>query len=89
MEQYNVYWKNEYIGRLTVDQTTGQHAYEPHQDGVAKVKEETVLLIEMVDGTNGFVAPIPFLQNRLQNMKRAGLSEARCHTDYFVIKLHR
>lgn len=25
MEQYNVYWKNVYIGRLTVDNTTRQH----------------------------------------------------------------
>ena len=89
MEQYNIYWRNEYIGRLSIDKATGRHAYEPNPEEVAKVKEETVLLTEMVNGTNGFVAPIPFFKNRLQNMKRAGLSELRCHTDHFVMKRHR
>ena len=89
VEQYNVYWKNEYIGRLIVDNTTGQHSYEPCPEGVEKVKEETVLLVEMVNGTDGFVAPIPFFQNRLQNMKRIGGEEIGYHTDYFVMKRHR
>lgn len=86
MEFYEVYWKDTYIGRLTVDGSAGKHSYEPDPEGVAKVKEDTVLLVEMVNGTSGFVKPIPFFQERLYYMKRNGFDEIRYHTDYFVIK---
>lgn len=89
MEQYNVYWKNVYIGRLTVDNTTRQHFYEPYPEGVEKVKEKAILLVKMINGTDGFVTPIPFFQNRLYNMKRAGLEEIGYHTDYFVMKRYQ
>lgn len=86
MEYYEVYWKDTYIGKLTVDNAVGKYSYEPDPEGVEKVKEETFLLVEMVKGTDGFVEPIPFFQERLYNMKRNGLDEIRYHTDYFLIK---
>lgn len=30
IESYDVYWKDEYIGKLTVNTTTGNHSYVPN-----------------------------------------------------------
>lgn len=54
--------------------------------GVDTVKEKTVLIVEVERGTNGFVPPIPFFQNRIRNMKRANLEGIRYHTDHFILQ---
>ena len=83
---YEVYYKDICLGILKVDTVSNRHAYTPYADAVQQVKEKACLIREMVEGTDGFVAPIPFFQNRLMNMKRNGLSQLRYHTDYFGIK---
>ena len=86
MERYEVFYRDTLIGILTVDSTTGMHSYEPNEDGVSAVKQTVPLTHEMLDGTLGFVEPIPFFQNRLKYMKRYGLSEINYQTDYFTIR---
>lgn len=86
MELYEVYYKDIFLGILKVDTIADKYEYTPNEKSVQQVKEETWLIREMVEGTDGFVAPIPFFQSRLMNMKRNELSELRYHTDYFVIK---
>ena len=86
MEHYEVYYRDTFLGMLTVDTAADRYAYVPCQDAVAQVKEEVALIREMVEGTAGFVPPIPFFQSRLRNMRRFGLSELHYHTDYFCIK---
>lgn len=48
--------------------------------------KDTFLVVEITKGTQGFVPPIPFFQNRIMNMKRAGLEIIRYHTDCFVLQ---
>lgn len=86
MEIYKLHFQDTFLGTLTVDTVTGKYAFEPDLAGVEAVKEKTVLTVEIEKGTNGFVSPIPFFQNRIQNMKRAHLEEIRYHTDYFVLR---
>ena len=86
MEIYRLSFQGTFLGTLTVDTGTGLYAFEPDFAGVDAVKEETVLIVEAERGTNGFVPPIPFFQNRIRNMKRAHLEEIRYHTDYFVLR---
>lgn len=86
MEIYKLRFQDTFLGTLTVDTVTGKYAFEPDLAGVEAVKEKTVLTVEIEKGTNGFVPPIPFFQNRIQNMKRAHLEEIRYHTDYFVLR---
>lgn len=86
MELYKLSFQDTFLGTLTVDTVTGNYAFEPDFAGVDAVKEKTVLIVEVARGTNGFVPPIPFFQNRIRNMKRANLEEIRYHTDYFVLQ---
>lgn len=86
MEVYEVYYKDVFISLLKVDTTINKYEYVPNKENVKKVKSEVWLIKEMIDGTEGFVAPIPFFQNRIMNMKRSQLNELRYHTDYFLIK---
>ena len=86
MEIYKLSFQDTFLGTLTVDAVTGRYAFEPDPAGVEAVKDKTVLIVEVERGTNGFVPPIPFFQNRIHNMKRAGLEEIRYHTDYFILR---
>lgn len=86
MEIYTLSFRDTFLGTLTVDTDTGKYAFEPDFAGVDAVKEETFLIVEIERGTNGFVPPIPFFQNRIRNMKRNNLEEIRYHTDYFVLR---
>ena len=86
MEFYKLSFQDTFLGTLTVDTVTGKYAFEPDFAGVDAVKEKTVLIVEVAKGTNGFVPPIPFFQNRIRNMKHANLEEIRYHTDYFVLQ---
>ena len=86
MEIYKLSFQDTFLGTLTVDTDTGKYAFEPDLAGVEAVKEKTVLIVEVERGTNGFVPPIPFFQNRIRNMKRSHLEEIRYHTDYFILQ---
>lgn len=86
MERYELRFQDTFLGTLMVDTTTGKYAFTPDAAGVAAVREKTVLIREILEGTNGFVPPIPFFQNRVHNMKRSGLDEIRYHTDYFILR---
>ena len=86
MEIYKLSFQDTFLGTLTVDTVTGKYAFEPDFAGADAVKEETVLIVEVERGTNGFVPPIPFFQNRIRHMKRANLEEIRYHTDYFILQ---
>ena len=86
MEIYKLSFQDTFLGTLTLDTVTGKYAFEPDFTGVDAVKEKTVLIVEIEKGTKGFVPPIPFVQYRIRNMKRAHLEEIRYHTDYFVLR---
>ena len=86
MEQYELFYRGFFIGVLTVENGTGKHHYEPIPEGVSKVQNMTSLTREMREGTDGYVTPIPFFENRLRNMKRFGLDEINYQTDYFLLK---
>ena len=86
MEIYKLSFQNTFLGTLTIYTVTGQYSFEPDFAGVDAVREKTVLIVEVEKGTKGFVPPIPFFQNRIQNMKHANLEEIRYHTDYFVLR---
>lgn len=83
--RYKVFFKDTLLGILEVDENN-KHKFTTNEEGVNAAKEETVLIVEIVNGTDGFVDPIPFFENRLKNAERLGLDEIRYHTDYFVIK---
>ena len=85
-EVYVLHYQDTFLGTLTVDTVTGRHSFEPNFSGVEAVKRETVLIVEILEGTKGFVPPISFFQNRIWNMKHARLEEIRYHTDYFVLQ---
>ena len=86
MEKYELYFQDTFLGTLTVDTAAGRHAFSPDAAGVTAVRDKTVLIVEVERGTDGFVPPIPFFQNRIMNMKRTGQDEIRYHTDYFVLR---
>ena len=85
-EEYEVFYRDTYIGWLTVDTVTGKHCYTPDKTGVEAVRVRASLLREMIEGTEGFVPPIPFFLNRIRNMKRAGIHELNYQTDYFTLR---
>lgn len=85
MERYEVFYKDELIGMLSVN-SAGRYCYEPIPDGVEAVKDSACLLRVMIDGSDGFGEPIPFFQNRLMNMKRFGLHQVNYQTDYYLIR---
>lgn len=86
IEEYEVFYKDTLIGILTVDTIEDRYCYEPNNEGVEKVKDTACLLKVMIEGSNGFIEPIPFFQNRLRNMKRAGLRVVNYQTDWFIIR---
>lgn len=85
-EKYEVFYKDVLIGILTVDVADCKHRYEPNAEGVAKVESTACLIRVMKEGTDGFTEKIPFFENRLYNMKRAGLHEVSYQTDWFLIR---
>lgn len=87
IEIYDIYYREYHIGVLMIDSATNLYRYEPNADGVAKVQKIAPLDYNMVHGTDGFVPPIPFFEERIRNMKRWGLTELNYHTDYFCIFL--
>jgi len=86
LERYEVFYKLELIGILTVDTEANKYKYDPRKEGVDAVKNTACLLKVMENGT-GFDSPIPFFQNRLMNMKRCGLTQVNYQTDNFTIRL--
>ena len=86
MEHYQVFYRQTQIGTLTIDPATGMYHYEADASGVEEVLALTPLPPEMQTGTHGFGPPIPFLQNRIMNLKRSGLAELNYQTDYFLIR---
>lgn len=86
IKEYEFYYKDLLIGFLYVDETTHQHSYQPIHENVIKIKDEVVLTVEMEKGTNGYVASLPFFQERLKYMKIWNLKKIAYHTDYFVLK---
>lgn len=86
IEIYELSFQDTLLGILTVDTELNKYAFEPYSPGVDEAKNETVLIVEVEKGTDGFVSPIPFFQNRIENMKRLDLEEIRYHTDYFVLR---
>lgn len=86
IETYEFFYKNVLIGILKVDITENKHQYEPIYQGVEAVKKNACLDRVMIEGTNGFEETIPFFENRLYNMKRAGLREVNYQTDYFLLR---
>lgn len=85
MELYEMYYKDIFLGILKVDTVADKYEFIPDKESVQQVKNETWLIREIVEGTKGFVPPIPFFQERIRLMKRRDLKELRYHTDYFVI----
>ncbi len=83
---YQLFYREFLIGVLEVDPETNKHRFTSNMEGVKAAKEMTSLTKEMVEGTDGFVDPIPFFQNRLMNMERNGLDEINYQTDYFLLK---
>lgn len=86
MVKYLLNYKDIFLGTLFADDISGTHAFEPNEEGVRIAREETVLIREVEEGTQGFVPPIPFFQERIRNMQRCHLDEIRYHTDYFVLQ---
>ncbi len=85
MIMYQLFYREHLIGVLEVN-PENKHKFTPNEEGVKLAKEITSLTKEMMEGTDGFVEPIPFFQNRLMNMERNGLSEINYQTDYFLLK---
>ena len=86
MVMYQLFYGEHLIGVLEVNPENKQHKFTPNEEGVKEVKQITSLIPEMENGTNGFVEPIPFFQNRIMNMERNGLEEINYQTDWFVLK---
>ena len=84
MERYEIFYRQFLLGILTVDSATGNYHYIPDAAGTAAVLALTSLPVEMRTETSG--PPIPFLQNRIMNMKRCGLTEINYQTDYFLVR---
>lgn len=83
---YQLFYREYLIGTLEVNPDNNMHKFTPDEKGVSEAKKLTSLTKEMVEGTAGFVEPIPFFQNRLMNMNRNGLTEINYQTDFFVLK---
>lgn len=85
MKKYTLYYMDIFLGTLIINEQK-QYAFIPNEEGIQKVKDETVLIVEILYGTNGFVDAIPFFQNRINNMEKNKLESIRYHTDYFILK---
>ncbi|MBE6885155.1 MAG: hypothetical protein E7487_11205 [Ruminococcaceae bacterium] len=86
MEQYEVFYRDTFLGMLSVNTQSGQHMFRPNREGGAAVCRQTSLIREITEGTDGSVPPIPFFYNRLKEMKRWDLNEINYQTDYFLIR---
>lgn len=84
MEKYAVFYKETRIGTLFVQ--NGKHRYIPDAESVRAICDRASLLLEMREGTDGFVDPIPFFQNRLMHMRRWNLDEINYQTDWFLLR---
>ena len=84
MEAYALFYKEIRIGTLFVE--NGKHRYIPDTNGVRTVCDRAPLLLELREGTDGFIDPIPFFQNRLMNMQRWNLDEIHYQTDWFLLR---
>lgn len=85
MIMYQLFYREHFIGILEVN-PENKYKFTPDKEGVNRAKEITSLTKEMMEGTDGFVDPIPFFQNRLMNMKRNGLDRINYQTDFFLLK---
>ena len=86
VRKYEVYYKDDLIGILEVELETRKHKFIPNAQGVEKTKEKACHIVEILNGTEGFVNPIPFFENRLINGERLGLTVINYQTDNYVIK---
>ena len=79
-------YKEENVEVMIWMSVKGKYYFEPNQSGVNQAKEETVLIVEILKGTHGFIDPIPFFKSRIDTMNKLRVKEIRYHTDYFVLK---
>ena len=86
MVMYQLFYREHLIGVLEVNPETNKHKFTTNEEGVKVAKEKTSLIPEMEKGTDGFVDPIPFFENRIMNMDRSGLTEINYQTDWFLLK---
>lgn len=79
-------YKEENVEVMIWMSVKGKYYFELNQSGVNQAKEETVLIVEILKGTHGFIDPIPFFKNRIDTMNKLKSNEIQYHTDYFVLK---
>ena len=79
---YTIFYKETKIGVLEINEN-GEHRYTPDIKGVESVKNEVMLMHDMLEKTD-WREPIPFFKNRIENAKRfSNESEITSHTDCF------
>ena len=86
VNKYELYYKDVLIGILYDDTLLKKHNFCPNPEGIEKAGPNALLLNFMIDGTGGFVDPLPFFYTRIDNMRRWNLHEINYQTDYFTIK---
>lgn len=69
--KYFIFYEEEKIGILEIDENTGKYRYTKEEGATEKVKQIISLPVEMLEST-GWVDPIPIFKNKIDNAKRFG-----------------
>ena len=84
--KYTVYYKETVIGILEIN-GEGKHKYTPDDDGIEAVKNETLLMHELLEKSD-WRSPIPFFRTSIEDAKRFSQEkDIRSHTNHFRMRL--
>ena len=87
MKRYELYLKEVLIGILEVDTVNQKHRYTPTHPQIKEIAKTYPLDRVHIDGSNGWVKPIPFFYTRIQQMERWNLTQISYQTDRVLLKL--
>lgn len=82
MTNYEVYWKDQCIGVLTVD--GAHHKYVPNVEIIEKLKGEAFIVAEAMNEHEG--RPIPFFKQMIDNCSRFEGREVAYHNNNYCLK---
>lgn len=88
MIKYTVYYKEESIGRLYINDQ-GQYKYVANEENIESVeKKENICIYSDARKSRDWGEPIAFFDNRIENCKRFGIVDKVKYpnSEYYFVK---
>lgn len=83
---YQLYYRNQLIGNLVINQYDYKTIYTPIRDGILKLDTNNLLHNFLKEDFIGTLEEFPFFKQRLRDMEKFKLNEIQYQNDFYLLK---